>query len=72
MYVTFSPLKLLIVDKYTAFTRQVVQYSLNGIKYTFKIISPFNHGSSKMERQIQTVGNIITTHLTGKDLDGLI
>ena len=33
---------------------------------TMQIISPWNHGSSKAERQIQTIGNMITKHLIGK------
>ena len=31
-----------------------------------QIISPWNHGSSKAERQIQTIGNMISKHLSGK------
>ena len=31
-----------------------------------QVISPWNHGSSKAERQIQTIGNMITKHLTQK------
>ena len=31
-----------------------------------QIISPWNHGSSKAERQIQTIGNMISKHLTEK------
>ena len=31
-----------------------------------KIISPWNHGSSKAERQIKTIGNMINKHLTQK------
>ena len=31
-----------------------------------QIISPWNHGSSKAEWQIQTIGNMITKHLIGK------
>ena len=31
-----------------------------------QIISPWNHGSSKVERQIQTIGNMINKHLTAK------
>jgi len=31
-----------------------------------KIISPWNHGSLKAERQIQTIGNMITKHLVGE------
>ena len=31
-----------------------------------QIISPWNHGSSKAKRQIQTIGNMINKHLTQK------
>ena len=31
-----------------------------------QIISPWNHGSSKAERQIQIIGNMINKHLTAK------
>ena len=31
-----------------------------------QIISPWNHGSSKAERQIQTIGNMINKHLSHK------
>ena len=31
-----------------------------------QIISPWNHGSSKAERQIQTIGNMINKHLSQK------
>ena len=32
----------------------------------FKVISPCNHGSSKVERQIKTVSDIIVKHLWDK------
>ena len=31
-----------------------------------KVISPYNHGSSKVERQIKTVNDIIVKHLWDK------
>ena len=31
-----------------------------------KVISPYNHGSSKVERQIKTISDIITKHLWDK------
>ena len=31
-----------------------------------QIISPWNHGSSKAEKQIQTIGNMISKHLSVK------
>ena len=36
------------------------------MKCTMQMISPWNHGRSKAERQIQTIGNMITKHLIGK------
>ena len=32
----------------------------------FKVISPYNHGSSRVERQIKTVSGIIVKHLWDK------
>ena len=31
-----------------------------------KVISPYNHGSSKCERQIKTISDIIVKHLSDK------
>ena len=37
-----------------------------------QIISLWNHGSSKAERQIQTIGNMISKHLLGKGSSWLL
>ena len=55
----------LTVDKDTALTGQVINILLQALQCTQKI-SPYNHGSLKNERQIQTVGNIINKQLTDK------
>ena len=39
---------------------------MKGLECTMQIISLWNHGSSKAERQIQTIGNMISKHLSGK------
>ena len=36
-----------------------------------KVISPYNHGSSKCERQIKTISDIIVKHLWDKALEAL-
>ena len=53
------------VDKDTALTGTVIQILLQSLQCTMQIISPWNHGSSKAERQIQTIGNMITKQLQG-------
>ena len=58
--------RLLIVDQDKGFTAQVIQYMLAAIDCKLKIISPYNHGSSKTERQIRTISSIINKHLTDK------
>ena len=53
------------VDKDTVLTGTVIQILLQSLQCTIQIISPWNHGSSKAERQIQTIGNMITKQLQG-------
>ena len=57
---------LLIADKDRAFTGQIINLLLQALQCTQKIISPYNHGSLKTEKQIQTIGNIINKQLTDK------
>ena len=64
---TGLPTKLSI-DQDTALTSQVISEVLKSLECTMQIISPWNHGSSKAERQIQTIGNMINKHLSGKGL----
>ena len=63
--ITGPPAKL-SVDQDTALTGAVIQYLTTALECTMCVISPWNHGSSKAERQIQTIGNMINKHLVGK------
>ena len=60
-----GPPQYLSVDKDTALTGTVIQILLQSLQCTMQIMSPWNHGSSKAERQIQTIGNMITKQLQG-------
>ena len=62
---TGPPTKLSI-DQDSALTSQVIKELLTSLECTMQIISPWNHGSSKAERQIQTIGNMINKHLMQK------
>ena len=43
-----------------------MHYFLDALKIDIKCISPYNHGSLKTERYIQTINNLITRHLKDK------
>ena len=64
-FLTGPPTKLSI-DQDSALTSQVIKELLTSLECTMQIISPWNHGSSKAKRQIQTIGNMINKHLTQK------
>ena len=68
---TGPPTKLSI-DQDSALTSLVIKELLTSLECTMQIISPWNHGSSKAERQIQTIGNMINKHLTQKGASRLI
>ena len=61
-----GPPQFLSVDKDRALTGEVITTLLKSMNYTMQIISPWNHGSSKAERQIQTIGNMIKKQLIGQ------
>ena len=52
-----------ICDEATEFTSAIVQAILMMLNYRLKVISPYNHGSSKCKRQIKTISKIIEKHL---------
>ena len=56
----------LSIDQDAALTSVVIKEMLTSLECTMQIISPWNHGSSKAERQIQTIGNMINKHLMQK------
>ena len=59
----FDPPRQIVCDEATKFTSAIVQAILMMLSCRLKVISPYNHGSSKCERQIKTVSKIIVKHL---------
>ena len=59
----FGPPRQIISDEATEFTSVIIQAILCMLNCRLKVISPYNHGSSKCERQIQTISEIIMKHL---------
>ena len=55
-----------VCNEATEFTSAIVQAVLTMLNCRLKIISPYNHGSSKCERQIKTISEIIVKHLCDK------
>ena len=68
VFLLTGPPTKLSIDQDSALTSQVITKVLRSLECTMQIISPWNHGSSKAERQIQTIGNMISKHLTEKGL----
>ena len=62
----FGPPKLLIVDQDAALTGVIIKLILKALLCDMKLISPYNHGSSKTERQIKSISTIITKQLWDK------
>ena len=68
VFLLTGPPTKLSIDQDSALTSQVITEVLTSLECTMQIISPWNHGSSKAERQIQIIGNMISKHLTEKGL----
>ena len=51
----FGPPRQIICDEAAEFTSHVVQAILHMLNCKLKVISPYNHGSSKVEKQIKTL-----------------
>ena len=62
----FGPPRQIICDEATEFTSHVGQAILHKFNCKLKVINPYNHGSSKVERQIKTISDIIGKHLWDK------
>ena len=60
------PPRLIVCDEATEFTSAIVQAILTMLNCRLKVINPHNHGSSKCERQIKTISEIIVKHLWDK------
>ena len=63
----FGPPRQIICDKATEISSAIIQAILCMPNYRLKVISPYNHGSSKCERQIQMIRKIIMKHLWDKE-----
>ena len=66
MIYLFGPPRQIICDEAAEFTSHLVQAILYMLNCKLKVISPYYHGSSKVERQIKTVSDIIVKHLWDK------
>ena len=62
----FSLPRQIVCDEATEFTSAIVQAILTMLNCRLKVISPYNHGTSKCERQIKTISEIIVKHLWNK------
>ena len=62
----FGPPRQIICNEAAEFTSHIVQAILHMFNCKLKVISPYSHGSSKVERQIKTVSDIIVKHLWDK------
>ena len=62
----FGPPRQIICDEPAEFTSHIVQVILQMLNCKLKVISPYNHGSSKVERQIKTVSDININHSLDK------
>ena len=59
----FGPPRQIICDEAAEFTSHIIQSILHMLNCKLKVISPYNYGSSKVKRQIETVSDIIVKHL---------
>ena len=63
MIYLFGPPRKIVCDEATEFTSAIIQAILTMLNCRLKVISPYNHGSSKCKRQIKTISEIIVKHL---------
>ena len=61
-----KPARQIICDKAAEFTSHIVQAILHVPNCKLNVISPYNHGSSKVERQIKTISDIIVKNVWDK------
>ena len=62
----FGQPRQIVCDEAIEFISAFVQAFLTMLNCRLKIISPYNHGSSKCKRQIKTISEIIVKHLWDK------
>ena len=58
----FGPPRQIVCDEAAGFTSAIIQAILTMLNCRLKVISPYNHGSSKCERQIKTISEIIVKY----------
>ena len=56
----------MVCDKATEFTSAIIPAIFTMLNCRLKVISLYNHGSSKCKRQIKTISEIIVKHLRDK------
>ena len=61
-----SPPRQIVCNEATKFTSAIVQAILTMLNCRLKVISPYNHSSSKCKRQIKTIGEIMVKHVWDK------
>ena len=62
----FGPPRWIVCNEAAEFTLAIIQAILTMLNCRLKVISPYNHGSSKCERQIKMISDIIVKHLWDK------
>ena len=62
----FGPPRQIICDEATKFSSAIIQAIICMLNCRLKVISPYNHGSSKCKRQIRMISEIIMKHLWDK------
>ena len=63
----FGPPRWIVCDEAAEFTSAIIQAILTMLNCRLKVISPYNHGSSKCEQQIKIISEIIVKHLRDKE-----
>ena len=63
----FSLSRQTVCDEAAELKATIIQAILTMLNYRLKVISPYNHGSSKCEKQIKTISDIIVKHLWDKE-----
>ena len=59
----FGPPRWIVCDEAAEFTSTIIQAILTMLNCKLKVISPYNHGSSKCKRQIKMISEIIVKHM---------
>ena len=62
----FGPPRQIICDEATEFSSAIILAIICMLNCRLKMITPYNHGSRKCERQIQTISEMIMKHLWDK------